>query len=261
MKYFLRYAGFAALPLMLLLPLGAQDSKQDSKKSKKDTGITSGQADQILDELRQIRQLIEQQTAAMAALAEKNAPAGPTHAKLDLSGFQMLGSKDAPLTLVEFTDYQCPYCRQFHMNVFSELKKNYIDTGKVRFYSRDLPLDQIHPNAIRAAEAGRCAADQGQFWKMRDLMGANPDKLDLENLVAEAGTLQMDGKAFRTCVESQKYKQAVQTDVLEAMKIGAEATPTFVLGKSTAQGVDGQLIVGSQPYTEFVKQISKFDSK
>jgi protein-disulfide isomerase len=257
MKYFLRYARFAALPLVLLLPLGAQDSK----KSKKDTGITSEQADQILDELRQIRQLIEQQTAALQALAEKNAPAGPTRAKLDLGGFQMLGSKDAPLTLVEFTDYQCPYCRQFHMNVFSELKKNYIDTGKVRFYSRDLPLDQIHPNAIRAAEAGRCAADQGQFWKMRDLMGSNPDKLDLENLVAEAGTLKMDATAFRTCVESQKYKQAVQTDVLEAMKIGAEATPTFVLGKSTPQGVDGELIVGSQPYAEFVKQISKFDSK
>ena len=249
MKYF-RYATFAALPLILLLPLGAQDSK----KSKKDTGISSDQADQILDELRQIRQLLQAQ-------AEKNAPPPPARAKLDLAGFQMLGSKDAPLTLVEFTDYQCPYCRHFHVNVFNELKKNYIDTGKVRFYSRDLPLDQIHPNANRAAQAGRCAADQGQFWKLRDLMGANPDKLDLENLVAEAGSLKMDTKAFRTCIESQKYKEAVQSDVLEAMKIGAEATPTFVLGKSTPQGVDGELIVGSQPYTEFVKAISKLDSK
>src|SRR5580698_6798744 len=203
----------AALPLLLLLPLSAQDSK----KPKKDTGISSDQADQILDELRQIRQLLQAQ-------AEKNAPAGPTHAKLDLSGFQMLGSKTAPVTMVEFTDYQCPYCRQFHVAVFGELKKNYIDTGKVRFYSRDLPLDSIHPNAVRAAQAGRCAADQGQFWKLRDLMGANPDKLDLESLVAEAGSLQMDTKAFRGCVESQKYKEAVQTDVQEAMKIGAQAT-------------------------------------
>jgi protein-disulfide isomerase len=173
----------------------------------------------------------------------------------------MLGSKDAPVTLVEFTDYQCPFCRQFHVTVFNELKKNYIDTGKVRFYSRDLPIDQLHPNATRAAQAGRCAADQGQYWKLRDIMGANPDKLDLENLVADAGTLKMDTKAFRTCVESQKYKEAVQTDVLEAMKIGAEATPTFIIGKSTAQGVDGELIVGSQPYAEFVKAISKLDAK
>jgi len=259
MNYF-RYARFAALPLILLLPLAAQDSKdsKDSKKSKKDTGISSEQAEQILDELRQIRQLLQQQTEMLTA---KNGPPAPTRAKLDLAGFQMLGSNDAPLTLVEFTDYQCPFCRQFHVNVFSELKKNYIDTGKVRFYSRDLPLDQIHPNAVRAAQAARCAADQNQFWKMRDLMGANPDKLDLENLVLEAGTLKMDTKAFRGCIDSQKYKEAVQTDYLEAMKIGAEATPTFVLGKSTPQGVDGELIVGSQPYTEFVKAISKLDSK
>ena len=254
---FFRYVRFAALPLILLLPLAAQDSK-DSKKSKKDTGITSDQGDQILDELRQIRQLLQQQTELLQA---KNGPAGPARAKLALAGFQMLGAKDAPLTLVEFTDYQCPFCRQFHVNVFSELKKNYIDTGKVRFYSRDLPLDQIHPNAVRAAQAARCAADQGQFWKLRDVMGANPDKLGLEDLVAEAGDLKMDTKAFRGCVESQKYKEAVQTDVLEAMKIGAEATPTFVLGKSTPEGVDGELIVGSQPYTEFVKAISKLDSK
>jgi protein-disulfide isomerase len=257
MNYFFRYAKFAALPLIFLLPLAAQDSK----KPKKDTGISGEQAEQILDELRQIRQLLQQQSEMLQAQAAKNGPPAPAKAKLDLAGFQMLGSKDAPLTLVEFTDYQCPFCRQFHISVFNELKKNYIDTGKVRFYSRDLPLDQIHPNAVRAAQAGRCAADQGQFWKMRDLMGANPDKLDLENLVTEAGSLKMDTKVFRGCIESQKYKEAVQTDVLEAMKIGAEATPTFVLGKSTPQGVDGELIVGSQPYGEFVKQISKLDSK
>ena len=125
------------------------------------------------------------------------------HVTLDAREYS-LGRSDAPLTLLEFTDYQCPYCRQFHTNVFGELKKNYIDTGKVRFYSRDLPLDSIHPNASRAAQAARCASDQGQFWKLRDLMGANPDKLDLENLVTEAGTLKMDTKTFRTCVESQK---------------------------------------------------------
>ena len=116
----------------------------------------------------------------------------------------MLGSKDAPVTMVEFTDYQCPFCQRFHMTVFNELKKNFIDTGKVRFYSRDLPLDTLHPNAIRAAQAARCAADQGQFWTMRDVMGTNPDKLDMDHLAGFATDLKMDTFAFRNCVESEQ---------------------------------------------------------
>jgi protein-disulfide isomerase len=249
MNYFSRYARFAALPLVLLLPLTAQNSKKDTKQ---DTGITSQQADQILDELRQIRQLLQQQ-------AEKNVPAGPARAKLDLQGFPMLGSKDAPLTLVEFTDYQCPFCRQFHITTFNELKKNYIDTGKIRFYSRDLPLDTLHPNAMRAAQAARCAADQDQYWKLRDLMGANPDKLDMDGLLAAATSLKMNIGVFKGCLDTQKYKEAVQSDVLEAMKVGAEATPTFIIGKSTPQGVDGELIEGARPYADFVRAISKLE--
>jgi protein-disulfide isomerase len=236
------------LPLALLLPLGAQ-----TKKNTKNEGITREQADQILNELRQIRQLLEKE-------GERGAAAAPSRAKLNLEGFQMLGSKDAPITVVEFTDYQCPFCQRFHTTVYGDLKKNFIDTGKVRFYSRDLPLDSIHPDAVRAAQAARCAADQGQYWKLRDMMGANPNKLDMESLLADAAELKMNVDAFRTCVQSQKYKEAVQTDVLEAMKIGAEATPTFVVGKSTPQGVDGEMLVGAQPYTEFLKVFSKLDA-
>jgi protein-disulfide isomerase len=140
MKTFVRYAMFLALALTL------------AGKDPKAEGITRQQADQILDELRQIRQLLEQQQAKAAEPKQD----GPKRAKLNLQTAPMMGSKDAPLTMVEFTDFQCPYCRQFYATTFAELKKNYIDTGKMRFYSRDLPLD-FHPNAMRAAEAGRCA--------------------------------------------------------------------------------------------------------
>jgi protein-disulfide isomerase len=248
MKKFLRYAKLAALPLALLLPLGAQDAA-------KDAGITRQQADQILNELRQIRQLLERQQAQAPRPQEEQA----TRAKLNLAGFAMLGSKEAPLTIVEFTDYQCPFCQRFHTTAFPDLKKNYIDTGKVRFYSRDLPLD-FHSNAMRAAEAARCASDQGQFWQLRDVMGANPNKLDMDSLVADAADLKMDVPAFRACVESEKYKNAVQTDVLEAMKIGASGTPTFVVGKSTPDGVDGDLVVGAQPYAMFELKLKDLGS-
>ena len=241
MASFLRYARFAALPLVLWLPLGAQES-----------GSTRQQADEILNELRQIRQLLEKQAKQ---------PQGEqiTRAKVNLEGFAMLGSKDAPITVVEFTDYQCPFCQRFHLATFGELKKNYIDTGKVRFYSRDMPLD-FHPNALRAAQAARCGGEQGQFWSLRNTMGANPDKLDMEHILGFAADLKMDPAKLRACVESEKYKESVETDVMEAMKIGATGTPTFVIGKSTTEGVDGEVMIGALPYQMFdakLKELQK----
>jgi protein-disulfide isomerase len=240
-----------AVPLALALPLDAQ------VPTNQEPGITRQQADQILNELRQIRQLLEQQAKAGAQAAPQ--PPKTSRATLNMEGVAMLGSKDAPLTIVEYTDYQCPFCQRFHVTAFTELKKAYIDTGKLRFYSRDLPLD-FHPNAMRAALAARCAGEQGQFWKLRDVMGANPDKLDIDHIVGFAKDLKMDATGLRACVESEKYKDAIQADLLEAMKVGAQGTPTFVLGKSTATGVEGEVMEGAQPFPLFdqkLKELSK----
>jgi protein-disulfide isomerase len=238
MKTFFSIAVAAA---MLCLPIGAQVADQ---------GLTKQQGDQILQELRQIRQLLEKQGRTAAPQEEQ-----PARAKIsDLSGVSMLGKKDAPITIVEYTDYQCPFCQRFHVTAFPEIKRNYIDTGKVRFYSKDLPLD-FHPNAMRAAQAARCAGEQNKFWELRDVMGQNPDKLDLEHIVAFADGLKIDSKALRACVDSGKYKDQVQTDVLEAMKVGANGTPTFVVGKSAGNGVDGELVLGAIPYAQFDEKL------
>jgi len=188
----LRLASLIALPAMFLVPLAADDPT-----------ITRQQADDILNELRQIRQLLEKQ--AKQAPAQQAALEQPTRASVNLEGANSMGSKDAALTLVEFTDYQCPFCQRFHLNTFNDIKKNYIDTGKVRFYSRDLPLD-FHGNALRAAQAARCAGDQGQFWQMRDAMGTNADKLELDNLVKYAQDLKLDVAAFRACVKAKNTR-------------------------------------------------------
>jgi protein-disulfide isomerase len=212
-----------------------------------DTGITRQQADQILQELRQIRQLLEKQGRPVQQAQEE----APARAKVaDLTGVAMLGKKDAPLTIVEYTDYQCPFCQRFHVAAYPELKKNYIDTGKVRFYSKDLPLD-FHANAMRAAMAARCAGEQGKFWELRDVMGQNPNQLDMDHIAGFADALKMDSKALRACVDSGKYKDPIQADVLEAMKIGANGTPTFIVGKSVGNGVDGEIVVGAMPFQVF----------
>jgi predicted DsbA family dithiol-disulfide isomerase len=89
------------------------------------------------------------------------------------------------------------------------------------------------------------------------MMAAHPEALDMENLVKDASALHLDAKTFRTCVESGKYKEAVQGDVLEAMKIGADGTPAFVVGKSTPDGVEGDMIVGAQPYSLFAEKFKQ----
>ena len=241
MKNSLKYAKWLALPAMLLLPLGAAEP-----------GITRKQADDILNELRQIRQLLEKQAAA-----PQQAPGTQiTKAKISTEGAYVMGSKDAPLTMVEFTDFQCPFCQRFHVATFSELKKNYIDTGKLRFVSRDLPLD-FHPNAMQAANAGRCAGEQGQFWAIRDRMNSNPEKLDMNSLLSYAQDLKLNVNAFRSCVESQKYKNAIQSDMQTAQQIGANGTPSFVLGKTTPDGVDGELVIGAMPYDVFDQKLKE----
>jgi protein-disulfide isomerase len=213
--------------------------------------LTSSQADQILGELRQIRQILEHNA--------KSAPPSPSDtqpfkANLQLRGSPFVGSENAPLTLVEFTDYQCPFCRRFHFSTFAQLKEKYIDTGVVKFYSLDYPLE-FHSFAQQAAEAARCSGDQGHFWDMRDQLQKSDAKLDLPALISLADDLHLDIGTFRACVESEKYKQAIQEDIQKAISSGAGGTPAFVVGRTTPQGVAGELIVGAMPYSVFDEKI------
>lgn len=231
-------------PLLLAaaLELGAEEP-----------GITRSQADAILNELKQIRQLLEQQRGAPGAAPQEQ----PAPAKMKLEAGQAMGAKDAPITMVEFTDYQCPFCRRFHTTTFLELRKKYIDTGKVRFFSRDFPLE-MHRDAMRAAESGRCAADQGKFWAMRDQLSENPGKLSEPDVLGYAATVGLDVKAFGACLESGKHREAVRKEVAEAGALGIQGTPSFVVGRTTPEGVDGVIVVGALPLENFEAVFRKF---
>src|SRR5438105_2363977 len=162
----------------------------------------------------------------------------------------MLGSKESPITIVEFADFQCPFCNIFYQRTFPDLRKNYIDSGKVRFYVLNLPLG-FHPNALSAAEAGKCADEQGKFWKMFDLMQSNPTQLEFKNLIAYAEKVGLNIPVFKDCLESQKYKDQIQQRAIQAETMGARGTPAFVIGKSTPSGVDGVLFIGAENYSYF----------
>jgi protein-disulfide isomerase len=212
-------------------------------------GMTREQADEILKELKAIHQLLEKQPAG----AIRTSQAVPGSDKVQMSvvpGWYSLGSDDAPVTIVEFADYQCPFCRKFHAETFAELKKNYIDTGKVRYVSRDLPLD-FHPNAPGAATAARCAGEQHKFWEMRDMMVANAADLTSDSLLKYGEKVNLDMAAFRSCMSEKKYNSAIQKDVADAGTVGISGTPGFVIGKTAKDQINGVRIVGAVPYSVF----------
>ena len=238
-----------AAGMICLLPLAVMTLNADDAVSCKQT-------DEILSELRELRKLVESATPKSGASAPAPVRRESPVARVDLTGAPFQGDGDAPVTMVEFTDFQCPFCNRFFKTTFQELKKNYIDSGKVRYYSINLPLD-MHRNALRAAEAARCAAEQGQFWPMHDRMQGNPQHLELTDLQGYAQDIGIDVANFRQCIETEKYKDDIQRQAQAANKIGAQGTPAFVIGKSTPDGVEGQLIVGAQPYATFEEAIKE----
>jgi protein-disulfide isomerase len=248
------------LPCFLTACLALSLCAADNKPAAKDEGITRQQADAILSELKAIHELLAKAPQAASAPAVAAAPAPDPKASLKLEGAEILGSKTAPITVVEFTDYQCPFCRQFHTTTFDQIRQKYVDSGKVRFVTIDFPLD-FHANAEKAAEAGHCANEQGQFWRMRDVLSQNADKLEAANLPTLAQSLYLDVPAFKSCLDAGKYKQLVLDNIKQGTAAGVVGTPSFVIGTSTPDGVDGVLFVGAQPFDAFDAKIKEFVGK
>jgi len=213
--------------------------------------ITREQADTLIKEIRELRQAIE----GLRGRRPQAERPPDEKVKVDVAGVPVLGRADAPVTLVEFTDLECPYCRAFHVGAFERLKREYIDTGKVRFVTRDFPLD-FHPNARPAALAVRCGGEQGKFWEMRHAVTLNAGALNRELYDRLARELGLDAGRFSACIAADRYRAEIDRDVAEAQRAGVTGTPTFVLGATTpGTAVEGQRIVGAQPFPVFEAQI------
>ena len=168
-----------------------------------------------------------------------------------------MGKEDAPLVLVEYTDYQCPFCQRFHNDAFAQIKTNYIDTGKIRFITRDFPLG-FHENAMRGAVAARCSAEQGKFWDFRNTLIANASQLQADKIAVYAQNASLDVPKFKACVDSDKYKAAIDKDMAEGQAAGVTGTPAFVLGRIQNGKLEGVRLVGAMPYGQFDAKIQEF---
>lgn len=196
--------------------------------------------------------------AAARPGARQRAPQQPTVVTVSMDDDPVLGDKNAPVTIIEFSDYQCPFCKRFHDQVFPEIKKNYIDTGKVRYVFRDNPLS-FHPLAKPAAIAASCGGEQGKFWEFNDFLFGGTQNLQKEAILKQAEEIGLNVDKFTACLDDPKHDAEIQKDQQDAAKYGARGTPGFFVGKSTASGeIEGTYIRGAQPFPSFKTQIEKF---
>lgn len=198
-------------------------------------------------------------TASVAPAAA--APAEPTTGTASMDDDPVLGDANAPVTIVEFSDYECPFCKRHYDQTYGQLVSNYVDKGKVKIVFRDLPLSFHDPMATTEAIAANCARDQGgdkAYWTLHDKMftetTSNGTGLTKDQLNQFAGLQGLNVDNFKSCVDSQKFKDEVAKDLADASKAGATGTPSFIIGKSGPE-VSGKLIVGAQPYSAFQAEI------
>ncbi len=162
------------------------------------------------------------------------------------------GDKNARVTLVEFADYQCPFCARYFRETLAQIEKDYIETGKVKYVFRDFPL-KSHTQAFKAAQAAYCAGEQGKYWDMHArLFSVEPT--DWQDLSHYTQPLGLDASKFQRCLNSDQSAAKVRKDLADGQKAGVKATPTFFLGLTEPNGSPIKAIkeiVGARPYTTF----------
>jgi len=186
------------------------------------------------------------------------------HIVVSLDGTTAIGSADARLTLVEFSDYQCGFCSRHTAQTFPQILADYIKTGKVRYVVRDFPLDSIHPAAAKAAEGAHCAGEQGKYWEMHTRLLANRAAVDRKDLPTHAQALGLDAPRFEKCVDSGKYASRVRRSLNGAQQIGIDATPTFFLGYTEKNSPMMKVVLtvrGAHPYPAFKQAIETLLSR
>lgn len=171
------------------------------------------------------------------------------------------GNKDAPVTIVEFSDFQCPFCGRFYSQTLPQIQHDYIDSGKVKLVYRDFPLENIHQNAKPASLAAQCANEQGKFWEYHNVLfssqsaWADLSAIDATNAFKQyAVDLKLDSSTFNSCIDSSKYQDTVDKNAQDGMNFQVSGTPTFFIGDDKNGYIQ---LVGAQPYSVFKEKIDK----
>lgn len=216
------------------------------------------------EELKEIISEIEIKTApspqpTQVPTQQPSQSAAPQIFQASLDDDPFKGNPDAPVTVVEFSDFQCPFCSRFYDQTLPALEENYINTGQVKLVYKDFPLDNLHPNARPSHIAAECADEQGKFWDYHDVLFENQaewNRLSSDDLSSQlnqyATSLGLESASFAACLTSQEMADEVNADYLQALSYGATGTPTFFIGNEKNGFIK---LVGAQPFAAFQRVI------
>ena len=226
-----------------------QDQKKATQKEisdlKEEVRALEEKQQKISEQLDELKKMLQTNVGARQHIQ--------VPATLALHGEPVRGDSSARIAMIEYADFECPFCGQYMRQAYPKIAQDYIRTGKIKYIYRDLPLS-MHAHAMLAAQAARCAGDQGKFWEMHDSLFANQTALTEIDMSNRAKSLGMDSDQLVQCISSQKYADEVSKSAAEAQKMGIDGTPTFFLGVIQENGDVVKVqktITGAYPYTIF----------
>lgn len=244
---------FLMLAVGLLGPVAAQArAGSETEQLRQELQALRESQAAIQRDLQEIKTLLRSRPQPPAAAPPQPAP--PVERVVSIDGATVLGSRSAPVTLVEFSDFQCPFCARHERDTLPQIQRDYIDTGKVRYVLRDFPIDSLHPDSAKAHEAVRCAGDQGKAWEMRAALLSNQKDLSRTALAQRSKELGLAAADFDACLDGGKYTKSVRADVDAGAGAGVTGTPTFFVATAAADAKEvkaSRVIVGAQPYATF----------
>ena len=245
------------LPSLMMIVLAHSAQAQASQDTARDLSGIRTDIVRIQMDLDAVKNQLGQ---VLRLLSQRPAPGGVTvtgPVRTSVADAPFLGRADAPVTLVEFSDYQCPFCQRFFATTLPALKKDYIDTGKLRFVYRDFPLE-MHAHAREAAVAARCAGEQGKYWEMHDALFQYQAALAPAQLAERARALGLDSSRFDQCLTSGRHTASIERGLADGAAAGVQGTPGFVVGKTQpGDTIQGTPIRGAQPLEMFRRIIEQ----
>jgi protein-disulfide isomerase len=221
----------------------AQPTGHDIAKLQEDVARLATQQQQILDSLEELKKIAR----------GPGQPALKPPPTMTVAGEPFKGEPAARLAIIEYTDLQCPFCRRFEHEVYPRIRDSYVNTGKLKYFHRDMPLP-FHEGAMSAARAIHCAAEQGKFWEMHDSLLADAASLGGADIDARAGKLGLNVADLDRCISSDRFADIIQRSITEATQMQVSGTPTFLIGTLDEAGrllSVKSTVVGAHPFETF----------